>query len=300
MKICSKCKEQKQNIDFYKNRNNKDGLSWYCIKCSREYQRNYVKINKTKIEGYHKAYYQTHIDKFRQYREDNKEHFKEYRKTNRRKIKKYFEDNKETLKEKALLYRKKNKEKRKKYREEHKEQRKEYDKKNKNKKASYAMYKDRLTIDENPKLAKDGVSLFVKCRYCGKYFIPTERQAVIRARALTGHCSGECNLYCSSGCKKACPTFGQREHYKGQKVDGSSREVQPELRQMCLERDGYTCQKCGAKGKAVQLHCHHIKAVIDDPIESADVDNTITLCKSCHKEVHKIPGCRYHELRCAK
>jgi hypothetical protein len=51
---------------------------------------------------------------------------------------------------------------------------------------------------------------------------------------------------------------------------------------------------CGNKGT---LHCHHIDPVINNPIESADVDVCITLCKSCHKEVHNKPGCKYHELR---
>jgi hypothetical protein len=38
--------------------------------------------------------------------------------------------------------------------------------------------------------------------------------------------------------------------------------------------------------------------MIYNPIESADIDNCITLCKYCHEEVHQIPGCEYHNLRC--
>jgi hypothetical protein len=47
-----------------------------------------------------------------------------------------------------------------------------------------------------------------------------------------------------------------------------------------------------------QLHCHHIEGVEKNPIESADLDNTITLCKKCHKWAHTQEGCRYFELRC--
>ena len=76
----------------------------------------------------------------------------------------------------------------------------------------------------------------------------------------------------------------------------TSREVQPELRQMVLERDGWTCQRC--EETEVELHCHHITGILQNPIESADMDNCITLCKKCHKEVHKKDGCKYIELRC--
>jgi 5-methylcytosine-specific restriction endonuclease McrA len=71
--------------------------------------------------------------------------------------------------------------------------------------------------------------------------------------------------------------------------------VQHELRQMVLARDNYTCKNCGSKDKP--LHCHHIYPASIDPIESADLDNCMTLCEDCHKEVHKKDGCRYSQLR---
>lgn len=73
-----------------------------------------------------------------------------------------------------------------------------------------------------------------------------------------------------------------------------NREVQPELRQMVLKRDEYKCVKCGS---TESLHCHHIIPVVIEPLESADIDNCITLCYNCHKEVHKLPGCRYNEIQ---
>jgi 5-methylcytosine-specific restriction endonuclease McrA len=76
--------------------------------------------------------------------------------------------------------------------------------------------------------------------------------------------------------------------------------VQPELRQMVFERDNYTCQRCGFHKDDFQngIHCHHIESLNENPIESADIDNCITLCEGCHKEVHSISGCKYNELRC--
>jgi NAD-dependent SIR2 family protein deacetylase len=39
MKQCSKCKKQKDESEFSKNRKNKDGLRYYCKDCERAYTR---------------------------------------------------------------------------------------------------------------------------------------------------------------------------------------------------------------------------------------------------------------------
>lgn len=51
-----------------------------------------------------------------------------------------------------------------------------------------------------------------------------------------------------------------------------------------LERDLFTCQKCGHIGNLV---VHHIKSFADNMELRFDVNNGITLCQNCHKEVHK-------------
>jgi len=170
-----------------------------------------------------------------------------------------------------------------------------YGKKHRNDNALYETYKDKLTIDENPRLADDGVSIEVKCRYCGKYFTPTNQQVHHRTQTLNG-VGGDKGLYCSDDCKQTCPIFGRADFPRGFK-QATSREVQPQLRQLVLLRDNYTCQKCSEHDN-VQLHCHHIYPLNESPITSADMDECITLCKDCHKEVHKITGCGYYELRC--
>jgi hypothetical protein len=53
------------------------------------------------------------------------------------------------------------------------------------------------------------------------------------------------------------------------------------------QRDNYTCQKCGAKGK-IQAH-HRIPFSVDKSLR-LEVSNGITLCKNCHKEIHKRGG----------
>ena len=47
-----------------------------------------------------------------------------------------------------------------------------------------------------------------------------------------------------------------------------------------LKRDDYTCQSCGEKGCV--LHVHHIKSFVGYLDGRLDIDNCITLCRSCH------------------
>ena len=52
-----------------------------------------------------------------------------------------------------------------------------------------------------------------------------------------------------------------------------------------LDRDGYVCQSCRGKRKDSKLHVHHI--VFRSQGGSDDESNLITLCKSCHDDVHR-------------
>jgi len=130
--------------------------------------------------------------------------------------------------------------------------------------------------------------LEVKCMYCDRWHIPLYTSVQSKISAIKGKTSGEQNLYCSDECKKACPTYRQILYPKDFKIN-TSREVQPELRKLVLKRDNYTCQKCGTSN--TELHCHHYEGVEVNPVESADMDQCITLCKECHNEVHKKDKC---------
>ncbi len=173
----------------------------------------------------------------------------------------------------------------------------------KSKKKNY--YKNNIPMYDThqPKLEPYGVEcrrssedqniLEVKCMYCGRWYQPTRNSVSNKRLSILGKTTGENNFYCSDNCKQACPTFGQIKYPKGFKTN-TSREVQPQLRKLVLERDEWVCVKCGSDDK--QLHCHHIDPVKNNPIESADVDNCITLCVNCHNEVHNQKGCTYKEL----
>jgi len=156
----------------------------------------------------------------------------------------------------------------------------------------------RCVVDnENRKL------LQVRCVYCNNWFTPTINAVRSNIAALNldpdGRTCGDAKFYCSEGCKEACPTFRQRKYPKGFKQI-SSREINPLVRQMCFERDNWTCQICDTTQEDAPLHCHHVEGYSKNPRLGNDVNNTITLCKACHKEVHKLPGCNYYELRCNK
>ena len=216
-------------------------------------------------------------------------------------LKQYRIDNKEVISKKSKQYRRDNpdivKDKSRRHRERNKVN---ISKKGKIYNNSYAIYETfvhKLTVEESPRLASDGVSLEVKCKYCGDYFKPRVQDVSIRAQSIKGSTGGEHSLYCSENCKQSCGTYRQMKYPKGH-THCTSREVQPQLRKMVFERDHHVCTKCGRGKDILPIHCHHIDPVINNPIESADMDNCKTLCIDCHHIAHQVPGCTIGELRC--
>ena len=62
-------------------------------------------------------------------------------------------------------------------------------------------------------------------------------------------------------------------------------------RRRVFARDNYTCQQCGIKPRASgQLNAHHIKSWKDYPNLRFEVSNGRTLCRKCHKEIHRNGG----------
>ena len=55
-------------------------------------------------------------------------------------------------------------------------------------------------------------------------------------------------------------------------------------RKKVYARDKYTCQWPGCKSKK-KLNAHHIKRWADNPILRFEVNNGITLCWRCHKNI---------------
>lgn len=139
--------------------------------------------------------------------------------------------------------------------------------------------------------------LQVKCAYCNKWQTATRAQANARRMFIDGYTTVEHRFYCSENCKQVCPIYKQRKYPKDFK-HVTSREVDPQLRQMVFGRDSWTCQICGKTVEEVELHCHHMDPATQNPMFQNDMDSCITLCSWCHNWIHSQYGCRYVDLRC--
>jgi len=273
MKICIKCKKELQATSeyFHRDKSKKDGLYPQCKECVKKY---YQK-NKEKILERHKNNKEQRNRKTKEWHKNRPEYRKEW-----------YEENKEQRKE----Y----------YKEWYKDNKIEKDKQNKEyhqKPALYNTYVHQIEWCEEVRRNTD--LLEVTCTKCKTWFIPTNKQIQCRIRAINGNVPGntENRFYCSDKCKNVCDIYGKtvntlmKDHaVKAGRVKWHDlqRELQTELKNMVLERDDYTCQKCESKDN---LECHHIIPVAYDPIESADMDVCITYCEDCHKKAHQQPEC---------
>ena len=289
-KVCRACKKEKPNtIEFFnKHKVTVDGLGFICRSCDEILKKTKVcsKCKKEKprtVKFFSRA--AARNDGFNCQCKDcingNKDRIT--------KKKDYYQINKKRISVQGKKYRDANK-------EEVSIRHKKYDN-SKFRASSTSILKEFSTYEETLKI--NGKHIQVDCAYCGKPVFPTNRQVKARVFAARQINAGESRIYCNdnnNSCKQACPTYHKHKYPSGYRK-ATSREVDPWVRQLCFSRDAYTCQKCGVTIKDAQLHCHHIEGYAQNKMLGNDVTNTITYCKSCHKDVHKKPGCGYHELR---
>ena len=333
MKECKKCKNVLPSTTefFKKEKRNKDGLTGKCKECIKIDFDNWYYQNRDYQLQKRKDYYKQNKDKWieMEKREDVKEYKKWYRENNKeyfsKKGKEWYDNNKEKSSYQSKEYRENNiehvRKKRKEWNDSNKEHIKEYGKeyrennrhtlelKSRNYKNSPISFHSNsnflkeIGLYEDIKESLNG-NLMCKCDYCGEWFEPLYKQVAYRVYAINGKykSNSENRLYCSQSCKDNCPIFNQSLFPKDQKP-ATSREVQPQLRQLVFERDNYTCQKCNIHKDELEvgIHCHHIYPLNEDPIQSADIDTCITLCETCHKWIHQnVAGCGYGEMKCDK
>jgi len=292
-KICRICKEEKLNtIEFFNAKKvTADGLSFVCKSCDEILKKTKVCATCKKEKPRTSEFFYRNRCHDDMLSSSCKECISKRNKSKNRVTKRteYRRNNAEKISKQCR-----------KYKENHKEEtsnrQKQYD--NAKFKSSAKKMLKEISIYEEVKIVKGGY-VQVKCAYCGKWISPTNRQVKARNFVAKRDIGGENRIYCNDNndaCKLACPTYHQQAYPKGFKK-ATSREVNPLVRQLCFLRDEYTCQKCGVTIEKAQLHCHHIEGYAQNKMIGNDIKNVITLCKNCHKAVHKIPGCGYNELR---
>ena len=118
-----------------------------------------------------------------------------------------------------------------------------------------------------------GVNVTTVHGWMKKFGIPRRRQS--ESLRLSGLVSGKLN---------------------GSWVGGSTPERQRLYRsgkwkdvvKAAFERDEFRCQRCGApKAGRGSLHTHHIRPFATDIEGRFDVNNLVTLCRSCHAAEHR-------------
>lgn len=68
------------------------------------------------------------------------------------------------------------------------------------------------------------------------------------------------------------------------KFNDRNTAIYKKWKKIVLKRDNHQCQNCDA---IERLEVHHIKSYAEYPMLRVDPNNGITLCYTCHKEVHK-------------
>jgi 5-methylcytosine-specific restriction endonuclease McrA len=88
------------------------------------------------------------------------------------------------------------------------------------------------------------------------------------------------------------PDVSGKEYQQGRQKDFYN------LKQFVLSRDGHCCQKCLGKKKDNKLHVHHIVFRSNGGTNSPD--NLITLCKTCHDNLHLHSNAEQESLKLQK
>lgn len=121
------------------------------------------------------------------------------------------------------------------------------------------------------------------CNFCGKEYL--RGPSYIKWQAIRNVSNHYCSISCGA---RARGNGADHPLWRG----GVSRAYQygyhsteyMQWHQNVFIRDNFTCQLCDTRG--TYLHAHHIKGFSHFPDLRFVVSNGITLCKTCHMEVH--------------
>lgn len=129
--------------------------------------------------------------------------------------------------------------------------------------------------------------VMVECLECGKAMYKTLRQLTLSKHPC-------CSIQCSNKFKSHF-YVGEKHPLWNKNLTLQEREIgrkYPEYsnwRKLVYKRDEFTCQVCG-DNTGSNLVAHHILNYSEHKELRTDVDNGVTLCKSCHVKFHNRYG----------
>ena len=118
------------------------------------------------------------------------------------------------------------------------------------------------------------------CKFCKKEF------SIAPSELAKKEGSGN---FCSKSCSGKYHSGSLSSSWRGGKTS-KTRLLRNSIdalnfRKDVMDRDNYTCQKCGKRGG--KLNAHHIIPLSKDASLSGDITNGVTLCEECHKKEHQ-------------
>jgi hypothetical protein len=127
------------------------------------------------------------------------------------------------------------------------------------------------------RLPKDtGYPREAQCAYCGKPIVVTQEHPHRKYCGVRCQHRANVNNYNRKNAKQR-GVFAKKSRWNGNWFSA-------------LERDGYKCRLCGADDRR-SLEVHHLDNrnwTADYKDANHDLDNLMTLCKTCHKKFHTI------------
>ena len=140
-------------------------------------------------------------------------------------------------------------------------------------------------------IEKDG-QIYVKCKFCKQYFIPSNNQLSERIRVLEKtRDNSEQHFYCSDECKQKCPIYHSKPIFINKKNYPAESQLKI-YRKKVLERDNYICVYCGREADRV----HHIFPIKNCPEFSLDIDYGLSVCFDCHNIYAHKDDCSYNNI----
>jgi len=134
--------------------------------------------------------------------------------------------------------------------------------------------------------------IYVKCKFCEKYFIPTQNQLSERIRCLEKpRDNSEQHFYCSEECKGLCPTYHSKPVISNKKNYPLESQLMI-FRKEVLKRDNYKCKYCEEEANIV----HHIYPIKRCPEFSLDPENGLSVCIECHDTYAHKDECSYYKI----